>query len=80
MGGESSYRVVAHEARPRRDASVILSSRPHYRTLTEQLLGDLPQGPGGQVEHELFGAVADVEAVAVTSEIGISADFGPLRV
>ena len=80
MRGESSYRVVAHEARTRRHTGIILSSRPHYRTLTKQLLGDLPQGPGGQVEHELFGAVADVEAVAAAAEIGVSADLGPLRV
>ena len=80
MGRQPSYRVVAHEARPRRHTGIILSSRPHYRTLTKQLLGDLPQGPGSQVEHELFGTVADVEAVAVASEIGIAADFGPLRV
>ena len=73
------HRVVAHEARTCRDTSVILSSRPHHRALTEQLLGYLPQGPGGQVEHELFSAVADVEAVAAAGEIGIAADLGPLR-
>ena len=80
VGGESSYRVVAHEARARRRTGIILSSGPHYRAFTEQLLGDLPQGSGGQVEHELFSAVADVEAVAVAGEIGVAADFGPLRV
>ena len=80
VGGQPSHGVVAHEARTRRRTGIILSSGPHHRALTKQLLGDLPQGSGGQVEHELFGTVADVEAVAAAAEIGVSADLGPLRV
>ena len=79
VGGQPSYCVVAHEARARRHTGIILSSGPHYRALTKQLLGDLPQGSGSQVEHELFSAVADVEAVVAAGEIGIAADLGPLR-
>ena len=52
--------------------------KPDYGVLAEQLLGDLPHGPRGQIEQVLFGAIANIEAVAFAVEIGFPADCWPL--
>ena len=79
MTAESADGVVAHEAGAGGKALFVVTGGPDDSTLAEELLGYIPQGARGGVEHQVFGAVADVEAVARAVEVGIAAVCGPLR-
>ena len=76
VAGESSHRVITHKTRAGGKAGFIVAFGPYYCAFAEQLLGDLPYGPGGKIEQLLLGSIANIKSMALAIEIGFAADLG----
>ena len=73
---ETSDGVVAHETRARGSARFVDTLGSYHRVFAKKLLGDFPKRSWGQVQQELFGAIADKEFMSAAAEIRIPAAFG----